>query len=100
MPRNNTLKLNLDSIQFENNGNDTDPTSHLLAQVEIAGIHHHLEAFAVELTDTKYGASQTEVNPGASASAFKSLLEAFSGPFQTVSIRGREYAIFMSPHQR
>lgn len=72
-------------LEWERIGPEADPAMHLNATVSIYGVFHHLEAREAEFDE-----------------AFDGLHDAFGadGPFHTVEIAGRQYALFMSPFCR
>jgi hypothetical protein len=106
------VKISLDRITWSPCGPDDDPKAKLIATLTIGGVHHHLEAYQVEMLETElavspgrarelgYVPTTTEQVPvEAIADLFPD--EAFpgDGPFETVEIEGRTYCLFMSPYR-
>lgn len=67
----------------------------LLAQVCIGGTMHHLEAYLVEDRDD---GMICLANPAMEARLMPTLQELYSGGYETVTIRGARYVLFMFPH--
>jgi hypothetical protein len=93
----NPIELPLEEADFREVGPPKDPGACLKCDVQILGCDCHLEAIAVgmngdiQVSDlTMYGRK------------FDDLDIAFGegDPFETVEIRGRNYALFLSPYRR
>jgi hypothetical protein len=72
-----------------------DANDRLLAQVNVLGVSHHLEAYRIEergdgLVCLANAAMEGELMP--------TLQSLYSGGYSTVTIRGQEYVLFMFPH--
>ena len=93
-----TPNVDLSQIRWEDASIDDErPRSRLLAAVQFNGILHHLEAIEVkwdERTSTQ----------SAACSFCEAILSAYGeaaagdGPFSTVTIEARSYAIFVTPY--
>jgi hypothetical protein len=72
------------------------PRRRLLATVQIAGVHHHLEAIEVNQGGSKF-------DQRATCSRCDEILKRYDavdsdgGPFNTVEIDERDYAVFLTP---
>ncbi len=91
------MNIELADIAWEDISFDASvPRTRLLATVQIAGVHHHLEAIKVN-----QGASTFVQH--ATCSICDEILDRYDAvysdgdPFSTVKIDGRHYAIFMTP---
>lgn len=88
-----TKNIEVPSDSWEMTGTEDDPSGSLLATVIINGVDMHLEAIAVE----KVGDLQVPV------ADLQDVYDKFydaagaDGNFQTVTINGRDYALFSSP---
>jgi hypothetical protein len=93
-----TINSNLTDIEFKRVGHGRDRASKILACITFGGIPHHLEAIAVSETD----AGQQRATDIENKEFFSELCETFYGDstFMTVTIRGREYALFLFPYCR
>lgn len=67
----------------------------LLAQVCIGGTMHHLEAYRVEDRDDGLVCL---ANHAMEASLMPTLQELYSGGYETTTIRGERYVMFMFPY--
>lgn len=76
-------------------GQDDDPGAKLLGQVTIAGVPHHIEAWAV-VENTETG-EQEVVDPWTSYETISN--EMTEGAGVTVEINGRDYFMVVTPHQ-
>lgn len=95
-----TLNIDLSQIRWEDASIDDErPRSRLLAAVQFNGILHHLEAIEVQWD----GETSTQ---SAACSLCEPILGAYGeaaggdGPFSTVSIEARTYALFVTPYCR
>jgi hypothetical protein len=81
---------------WEPTGSEEDPTSRLLAALVVCGYYHHLEAYAVKEDPEGY---QQIADPLFSEN-FEGMcsLGGPDGPFQTITIKGREYVLAMTPY--
>lgn len=96
--------LQLDGAEWVETGDfDNQPAWTRLTchpMLAIAGLPMHLEAWAIKESDEDDDTSdshQTTVNPGLRED-FERLCTVMDCAFETVTIRGREYAIFAFPH--
>jgi hypothetical protein len=95
-----TPNIDLSQMRWQDASIDNErPRSRLLAAVQFNGILHHLEAIEVkwdERTSTQ----------SAACSVCEPTLSAYGeaaggdGPFRTVTIEARPYAIFVTPYCR
>ena len=92
-----TIELNIPDDAWEESGVDPENMETRLATVVMVnGIGHHLEAFQVK-TNEKTGVQE------AADVAFESNIDGIcnvaepDGHWQTVTIRGKEYALAMTP---
>lgn len=94
---NATVKLTIPDDAWEETGWDAgdEGRDRLLAQVCIGGTMHHLEAYRVEDRDDGFVCL---ANPDMEASLMPTLQELYSGGYETVTIRGSQYVLFMFPH--
>jgi hypothetical protein len=89
--------LTLDAPDWESYGTDKKEDGRLYATVIFLGVHHHLEAIPVKETADALDEGATPI----AADIIDSLHVAFGsdGPFESVKINGKRYAVFMSPFQ-
>jgi hypothetical protein len=94
-------KITVPDDAWEDSGPEEDPKSRLLAELEINGTWFHLEAFAVEYreqTETTFG--EQHFADLAFEDEEHAVLDVFvEGAAATVTIKGREYALVVTPHQ-
>lgn len=76
-------------------GDDADPGAKLLGQIEIAGVPHHIEAWAVR--DNEETGEQEAIDPWTSYAEVSNAMTEGAGV--TVNINGREYFMVVTPHQ-
>src|SRR5215469_6093481 len=93
-----TLNIDLSDVRWEDASiDDQSPRSRLLATMQFNGILHHLEAIEV-----KWDACTS--TQSAACSLCEVILSAYGeatggdGPFSTVTIEARTYAIFVTPY--
>jgi hypothetical protein len=67
----------------------------LLAQVTMLGTRHHLEAYRIEDRDDGLICL---ANPAMEEELMPTLQDLYSGGYETVTIRGSRYVLFMFPH--
>lgn len=79
-------------------GPDVDPRGRLLATLILGGASFHVEAFEVR-QDDKLGQVGVDDDVHIIFSEFANAAGG-DGPFETVEIEGRDYAVFMSPFCR
>jgi hypothetical protein len=84
-----------DSAWMETGWNGPENSDRLLAQVNVGGTLHHLEAYRVE--DRDDGLIYL-ANPEMEAELMPTLQDLHNGGYQTVTIRGSQYVLFMFPH--
>lgn len=74
--------------------------THLIATITVNGCFMHLEAVAVAIHRAKGEALEVQIGAGESNESYDRLYDAFDadGRFETVTIKGREFAIFASPY--
>ena len=83
---------------------DSKPGSRLLATITILGVPHHAEALEVQtVPDEEAGEPGFYIQETTDPywqETFDTYFDATGAgdPFQTVNIKGRSYAIFISPH--
>ena len=86
------LRITITDEQWESTGDEEDPSARILLRenVSINGTGFHLEGWAVDDEGyALYGEDDlSQIAAGVGA----------DGPFETVTIRGREYALVMTPH--
>ena len=93
-----TINLTIPDDAWEQTGwSDpaTDAADRLLAQVCVCGTMHHLEAYRVE--DRDDGMIYL-ANPEMERERMPQLQEMYDGGYETVTIRGQKYVLFMFPH--
>lgn len=94
-----TIRLTVpESAWSENPWDFHDEMSHrdrLLAQVCINGTYHHLEAYRIRYTRN---GELILANPTMEKELMPTLQEIYDGAYETVTIRGEEYVLFMFPH--
>lgn len=93
-----TSNIDLSRIPWEDAAMDEErPRSRLLASIQFNGVLHHLEA--IEVKWDEHTATQS-----AACSLCDAILSAYGeaaggdGPFSTVTIEARTYAIFVTPY--
>ena len=93
-----TPNVDLSQVRWEDASIDDErPGSRLLAAVQFNGILHHLEAIEVEWDERTSTQS-------AACSLCEAILSTYGeaaggdGPFSTVNIDARTYAIFVTPY--
>ena len=67
----------------------------LLAQVTIMGTGHHIEAYRIEDRDDGLICL---ANPEMENELMPTLQDLYAGGYETVTIRGSKYVLFMFPH--
>lgn len=93
-----TLDLTLqvpDSAWMETGWSGPENSDRLLAQVTILGTRHHLEAYRIE--DRDDGLIYL-ANPEMEDELMPTLQDLHQGGYETVTIRGSKYVLFMFPH--
>ena len=80
---------------LEEVGEDEAPWGKLLGCIEIAGVPHHIEAWAVRINEETN--EQEAVDPWTSYEAVTN--EMTEGPGVTVEINGRDYFMVVTPYQ-
>jgi hypothetical protein len=93
-----TTDLTLDipeSAWMKTGWNDGENADRLLAQVTIMGTGHHIEAYRIEDRDDGYICL---ANPEMEEELMPTLQDLYSGAYETVTIRGHRYVLFMFPH--
>lgn len=88
-----TPRVEIPDRMWTETGPDEDPAARLLARIAILGTDMHLEAVAVRIVDHMQRALDSDDSFGN--------LAAFAepdGPFQTTSIRGRDYVLAAYPY--
>lgn len=78
-------------------GSDEDPTSRLLGTLSVGGVSHHAELLAVVYNDDE------EIQEAADPSFQEMVDQVYSGvggdgPWQTIEIDGRAYALIVTPY--
>ena len=93
-----TPNIDLSQMRWEDASiDDQRPRSRLLASVQFNGVLHHLEAIEVEWDE------QTSTQ-SAACSLCEPILSAYGeaaggdGPFSTVTLEERTYALFVTPY--
>ena len=76
-------------------GDDPSNRDRLLAQVCVNGTYHHLEAYRIRYTR---GGELILANPAMEKELMPTLQDLYDGAYETVTIRGEEYVLFMFPH--
>lgn len=76
-------------------GEESDPGGKLLGCVEIAGVPHHIEGWAVRANEETN--EQEAVDPWTSYETITN--EMTEGAGVTVEINGRDYFMVVTPHQ-
>lgn len=94
-----TIRLTVpESVWSEAPWDSHDELQHrdrLLAQVCINGTYHHLEAYRIRYTRS---GELILANPSMEKELMPTLQEVYDGAYETVTIRGEEYVLFMFPH--
>lgn len=67
----------------------------LLAQVSVCGTWHHLEAYRVAYDDD---GCMVLANPDMERELMPTLQDLYNGCYETTTIGGHEYVLFMFPH--
>ena len=95
--RTTTVNLTIPDDAWEETGWDDGcrPDDRLLAQVCIGGTTHHLEAYRVEDRDDGIVAL---ANPAMERDLMPTLQALYDGGYETVTIRGSRYVLFLFPH--
>ena len=88
-----TPRVEISNQMWTENGPDEDPAARLLARIAILGTDMHLEAIAVRIVDH----IQRALDSDESFANLASFAEP-DGPFQTTSIRGRDYVLVAYPY--
>lgn len=94
--RTTNLTLDIpDSSWMQTGWNGPANSDRLLAQVTIMGTGHHIEAYRIE--DRDDGCIHL-ANPEMEEELMPTLQDLYSGGYETVTIRGSKYVLFMFPH--
>jgi len=94
--RTTNLTLDIpDSAWMETGWNGPESTDRLLAQVTIMGTGHHIEAYRIEDRDDGLICL---ANPEMEEELMPTLQDLYAGGYETVTIRGSKYVLFMFPH--
>lgn len=92
-----TPRLTIQPHEWEENGPKGDPTARLRVTVDINGVPHHCEAYAVEMR----GTVQEQV---ASLDVWGDTIGAVygavggDGAWASQDIKGRQYVLIVTPH--
>lgn len=91
------MNIDISNIIWEDTALDnTLPRSRLLAQLQLNGVNHHLEAIEVRSGASKF--DQTAVCSRCDEILMRyGAVDTDDGPFNTVRIGEREYALFLAP---
>jgi hypothetical protein len=92
-----SVELEIADVCWEDISLDPDlPGSRLLAAVKIGGVHHHLEAIEIRNGESKFDQSATCALCDEILMRYDAV-DSDGGSFSTVEIRGRTYALFLTP---
>jgi hypothetical protein len=83
--------------EFRPCGSDEDPYSRILARIEIGGVSHHMEGYAV-----MYDADEVQMCADPEfTTTFEDVDQALygDGAWHTVELFGREYVLIVTPHR-
>lgn len=72
------------------------PRRRLLATVQIAGVHHNLEAIEVNQRGSQFDQHATCCRCGEILKRYDAV-DSDGGPFKTIEIDERDYAVFLTP---
>jgi hypothetical protein len=89
------VRLNVPEEAWHEVGWNVEGPDRLLAQVNVCGAMHHLEAYLVEDRDDGYVCL---ANADMERDLMPKLQEVYDGAYETTEIRGRRYVLFMFPH--
>lgn len=96
MPLDYLTIIPLDQITWENSGGQDDPTSCMLAKMQIGTLMMHLEAIAVE----EGADGQNRAVNHHWTDALIAYEEAADARFSTIEINGRDYVLIATPYAR
>lgn len=92
---NNPPTILLESIVWDETGEDDDPRARLLAHIRIGPLDMHLEAWAVDRDESGV---QHALESTMRADDFNSLCLMMDTSFITVEIDGRDYVLVATPY--
>jgi hypothetical protein len=91
------MNINLSDIRWEDIASDeTLPRSRLLGAVQFNGVNHHLEAIEVQNGESKFDQNAASVLCDDILKRYDAI-DSDGGPFNTVLIDDRTYALFITP---
>lgn len=91
------VTIDVSNVRWEDTSLDPNmPGSRLLAAVQVGGVNHHLEAIEVRRGRRKFDQRAACVLCDDILQRYD-VVDADSGPFNTVELGGRSYVLFMAP---
>jgi hypothetical protein len=91
------MDINASNLKWEDISADSEfPRSRLLTAIQFDGVYHHLEAIEVRQADSEFAQSAVSYECEDILAKYSDA-DAGDGPFNTVTIEGRSYALFVTP---